>query len=197
MNVRIIPEDEANDKYILKPLFEGMFKALGKRDARVKIHPPDPSGWEGVRQWKQIQQILDDFSEARLFVLCVDRDGHEQRKQILNDLAERANKKLHYPRRFFVAEHAWQEVEVWALAGIDWRLKPKWTWEAIRGERDSKEHYFDPIAKARGLLDRPGRGRRELGEEAARNYAKVRQNCPEVRELEDRIGRWIAAPSQR
>src|SRR5205814_2315292 len=139
MNVRIIPEDEANDKFILKPLFEAMLKESGKRDARVKIHPPDPSGWEGVKQWRQVQQILDDFSEARLFILCVDRDGHEQRKGILNDLERRANESLRYPRRFFVAVHAWQEVEVWALAGIDWRLKPKWTWEAIRSERDSQE----------------------------------------------------------
>ena len=65
--------------------------------------------------------------------------------------------------------------------------------EAVRSERDSKEHYFEPIAKARGLLDSPGRGRRTLAAEAARNYAKVRQNCPEVRDLEDRIRRWIAA----
>src|SRR5271155_491479 len=103
MNIRVIPEDEPNDKYILKPFFEAMLKRLGKRDARVKIHPPNPTGWEGVKQWKQIQQILNDFSEAQLFILCVDRDGHEQRKQILNDLEGRANEKLRYLRRLFLA----------------------------------------------------------------------------------------------
>ena len=102
-------------------------------------------------------------------------------------------RQLHFPRRFFAAEHAWQEVEVWALAGVDWRLKPEWTWETIRSERDSKEHYFEPIVKDRGLLDEPGGGRKMLGAEAARNYAKVRQNCPEVRELEERIRLWIEA----
>ena len=100
-------------------------------------------------------------------------------------------------RRLFLAEHAWQEVEVWALAGIDWRLKPKWTWEAIRSERDPKENYFEPIVKDRGLFDLPGQGRKDLGVEAARNYAKIRQNCPEIRDLEGRIRRWIEATAQR
>jgi hypothetical protein len=31
------------------------------------------------------------------------------------------------------------------------------------------------------------RGREALGEEAARSYAKVRQNCPEIQNLESRI----------
>jgi hypothetical protein len=150
-----------------------------------------------VKQWRLVEQILDDFSEAQLFILCVDRDGHEPRKRILNDLEERANRKLHYPRRCFVAEHAWQEVEVWALAGIHWKLKQNWTWEAIRSERDAKEHYFEPIARSRDLVNSPGRGRRVLGTEADRNYAEVRQNCPEVRNLEDRIRQWIAATSHR
>ena len=85
MNVRIIPEDEVNDQFILKPLFEAMLKRLGKRDAG-EDHAPDPAGWEGVKQWKQIQQILDDFSEAQLFILCVDRDCHESRERILAEL---------------------------------------------------------------------------------------------------------------
>jgi hypothetical protein len=195
MNVLIIPEEEANDRFILKPLFEAMLKRLGKKDARVKVHAPDPAGWEGVKQWRQIRQILEDSSLVELFILCVDRDSHETRKQILSELEERANQDLEYPRRCFVAVQAWQEIEVWALARINWRLKRKWTWQAIRGERDSKEHYFEPVARDRGLLDQPGQGRKVLGQEAARNYAKVRQNCPEVRELEERIRQWIDASS--
>jgi hypothetical protein len=73
----------------------------------------------------------------------------------------------------------------------------KWAWDAIRSERDSKEMYFEPIARDRRLFDLPGQGRRELGLEAARNYAKVRQNCPEVRELEERIRRFITPGTQR
>jgi hypothetical protein len=191
MNVIVIPEDEANDRFILKPLIEAMFRKLGKPNARVEIARPDPTGWEGVKQWKQISGILDDFPQAHLFVLCVDRDCHEQRKHILNSLESRANEKLRLSRRFFAAEHAWQEIEVWALAGIQWRIKRQWKWETIRSERDSKEHYFELVAKSRGLLGEIGGGRKTLGSEAARNYAKIIQNCPEVRDLEERIGRWL------
>ena len=34
MNVRLIPEDDQNDHFILKPLFEAMFQHLGKPHAR-------------------------------------------------------------------------------------------------------------------------------------------------------------------
>jgi hypothetical protein len=197
MNVIIIPEDEANDRFILKPLFEAMLRKLGKSNARVELSRPDPTGWEGVKQWKQISGILDDFPLAHLFVLCVDRDGHEQRKQILNSLESRANDKLGLPRRFFAAEHAWQEIEVWALAGIQWRLKRHWTWQAIRNERDSKERYFEPVAKSRGLLGEVGGGRKTLGAEAACNYARVIQNYPEIHELENRIGQWLSTATQK
>ncbi len=197
MNVVVIPEDEANDRFILKPLFEAMLRKLGKPNARIEVMRPDPTGWEGVKQWKQISGILDDFPQAHLFVLCVDRDGHQQRKQILDSIEFRANEKLRLTRRFFAAEHAWQEIEVWALAGIHWRLKRQWTWEAIRNERDSKEHYFERVAKSRGLLGELGGGRKTLGAEAARNYAKIIQNCPEVRDLEERIGRWLITGDHR
>jgi hypothetical protein len=93
---------------------------------------------------------------------------------------------------FFLAIHAYQEIEVWALAGIDWRHKRDWSWKRIRSERDPKEHYFEPIARHRGLLDSVAQGRKILGEEAASNYSRVRQNCPELRELEVRIQEWLS-----
>jgi hypothetical protein len=191
MNVRIIPEDEPKDKFILKPLIEAMLKKLGKGNACVKVHRPQPSGWPGVCQWGQVRQILDDFPDVGLFILCVDRDGHVQRRGILNRLEERSNRILEARRRLFVAEHAWQEIEVWALAGTNWKLKPTWLWDAIRAERDSKERFFEPFVRDRGLLDSPGSGRQRIGEEAGRNYAKVRQNCDEIRDLETRIGTWL------
>jgi hypothetical protein len=197
MNVRIIPEDDENDHFVLKPLFEAMFKHLGKPDADVKVHHPKVTGWEAMKKWEHIEGILDRFSSVRLFVLCVDRDGHEQRRGILDRLEEKANRILRPTGRPFLAEHAWQEVEVWTLAGINWKLKPKWTWDAIRSERDSKEHFFEPIVKDRGLMNSPGAGRAILGAEAAHSYAKVRQNCPEIRNLEGRIRRWIEATAQR
>jgi hypothetical protein len=76
-------------------------------------------------------------------------------------------------------------------------LKRGWTWSRVRSERDPKEHFFEPIASHRGLLDSVGQGRKILGEEAARNYSRVRQNCPELCELERRITEWIAASGAR
>jgi hypothetical protein len=194
MNVRLIPEDDQRDRFILKPILEAMLTHLGKPHARVEIARPRIRGWEAVKKWETINEIIDKSQMVDLFVLCVDRDGHAERRTILDALEAKALKHLHSPR-LFLAEQAWQEVEVWALAGIDWKLKPKWTWEEIRNDRDSKEHYFNPIAKARRLLDSVGQGREILGQEAARNYAKVRQNCPEVLDLETRIREWIDAVS--
>ncbi len=192
MRVRIIPEDYLNDHLILRPIFSAMFAHLGKPHVKLDIHSPRVKGVDAVKKPGHIREIIENFNNVDLFVLCVDRDCDPHRRKALDDLELRVQKLLPRPR-LFLAEQAWQEVEVWALAGIDWRLKPKWTWEAIRSERDSKEHYFEPIAKARRLLDSPGRGRAILGAEAARNYAKVRQNGPEVRELEERIRQWFAA----
>jgi hypothetical protein len=190
MRVRIIPEDFPNDHLILKPIFAAMFAYLAKPNVRIDVHPPRVRGWEAVKKVEHIQEIIDTYPTVHLFLLCVDRDGHTQRRMILDDL-EAKSRKLLRPPRLLLAEHAWQEIEVWALGGIDWKLKPSWSWNAIRNERDSKEHFFEPIAQARGLLGSPGRGREALGEEAARNYAKVRQNCPEVQDLESRIKRWL------
>jgi hypothetical protein len=45
MNVRIIPEDDENDQFLLKPLFEAMFKHLGKSRADLRsIVPSSPAG---------------------------------------------------------------------------------------------------------------------------------------------------------
>ena len=196
MNVLIIAEDDRNDRFILQPIVKAMFRSLKRPRTRVDTHVLRNGGWEAVKEWRMIQRIIEGDPRTDLFMLCVDRDSHEPRRGILDGLEETARAVLS-PPRLFLAENAWQEVEVWALAGVDWRLKPRWTWEAIRNERDAKEHYFEPIAKSRDLLNSPGRGRRVLGAEAARNYTKVRQNCPEVQNLEDRIRQWIKATAQR
>ena len=58
--------------------------------------------------------------------------------------------------RKFLAENAWQEVEVWVLAGHD--LPSDWVWNAVREEPNPKEIYFEPFAKLRNVLDEPGQG---------------------------------------
>ena len=92
--------------------------------------------------------------------------------------------------RTFLAENAWEEIETWALAGLD--LPPEWSWSDVRAEIHVKETYFDALAKMRGVADGPGGGRRALGEEAARHIAAIRQKCPEdfdalARRIEDAV----------
>jgi hypothetical protein len=190
MNVVVIAEDDRNDRFVVLPIIQAMFRKLRRPNARVKIHPIRNGGWETVKQWRLLRDIIESYPQVDLFLFCVDRDGHEQRRQILDTLEHRAREILK-PSRAFFAVLAAQEIEVWALAGIDWRLKRDWAWSSIRDERDPKEHYFEPIARRRRLLDSVGQGRKILGDEAARNYSRVRQNCPELRDLEDRIRAWL------
>ena len=54
-----------------------------------------------------------------------------------------------------------------------------WHWSDVRAEISVKEQYFDVIARRRNLAHLPGGGRRELGEEAARQIPTIRRKCRE------------------
>ena len=82
----------------------------------------------------------------------------------------------------FFAENAWQEVEVWALAGQT--ISAAWKWSDVRSESNPKEEYFQPHVATRDLADEPGGGRKTLGREASSAYRKVRSRCPELLDLE-------------
>ena len=86
MKVRIIPEDYPYDYYILKPIFTAMFAYLAKPNVQIDVHRPQVSGWDAVKKIDHFQEIIDKFPMVHLFLLCVDRDGHEQRRAILDEL---------------------------------------------------------------------------------------------------------------
>ncbi len=140
----------------------------------------------------KVENLIDVVTAnpmADLYLLIVDRDGKEGRKlRVENREAELADWLA--ARQAFVGTLAWREVEVWLLAGHN--LPATWEWAAVHAEVHSKEKYFEPFAEERGVQDGPGHVRKALGEEAARRYARVRQRCPEVRELEERIRAWLA-----
>lgn len=92
----------------------------------------------------------------------------------------------------FLAENAWEEIETWALAGLD--LPKGWRWPDVRGEVHVKERYFDVLAHERSVADGPGGGRKALGEEAARNILAIRGKCPEDF---DALAQRLEAPSPR
>src|SRR5262245_52909145 len=129
------------------------------------------------------------YPMVQIFLLVVDRDGEEGRRAALDNLEARARGILG-PGRIFLAEQAWQEIEVWALAGQ--KLPKRWSWQEIRDEVDPKEMYFATLAEQLGLTDEPGQGRVTLGREAAANYTRVRSRCQEdIVTLETRLAQWV------
>lgn len=174
MNVLIIPEDFRKDQFILKPLFLGVFRAIGKPHAHIEICKKPLLGGigEALKAERIAAVVKNHEGMTDIFILCVDRDGDTNRRQRLNVLEEEFG-----AGRTFFAENAWEELETWLLAGMD--LPNDWRWQDVRAEVSVKEKYFNPLAKQRGVLSTPGEGRDVLGKEAARNIPVIRQKCPE------------------
>jgi len=195
MKVLVIPEDFRKDQYMLKPIIGAIMAKLGKPRAKVMIcQDPLLGGVTEALKWENIKSIINQYAMVDIFVLCVDRDGKEGRKNALAKIEEEAATILASGRLFF-AENAWQEIEVWVLAGHV--LPPDWKWLDIRQEVNPKETYFLPFAQERNLLDSPGEGRKTLTEEAVKRYNRIRQLCPEdIVVLENRINSWMAGTNQ-
>lgn len=191
MRVLIIPEDFRKDQYILKPIITAMLSHLGKPRARVVVcQNPLLQGVVQALSWEHIKPIITRYQGMYdLFLLCVDRDGQQNRRASL-DYLERQAAGIIGTTRFFIAENAWQELEVWVIAGHT--LLADWNWRHIRHEVHPKERYFVPLAHHHDVLKEPHEGREYLAREAARRYARIRQLCPEdVASLEERIRQWI------
>ncbi len=189
MNILIIPEDSRRDKDLLLPIFEKMFNTLGKPKARVRVlSDPILGGIGEALKWERLKEIIDERKGmTNLFLLCVDRDGEPNRRERLDKIELKAKEVLSGDR-LFLAENAWQELEVWLLAGHS-DLPKAWNWSDIRTERDPKETYFLPFAKLKGVINQQNEGRKKLSEQA--DYNRISKCCPEVRSLEDRIKDWL------
>ena len=174
MRILVIPEDFRNDQYILKPLFERLFETLGRPRAHIKVcQDPLLGGVGEALKPERIREVIEQHEGMTdIFILCVDRDGIQGRRTRLNQLETEFG-----DGRTFVAENAWEEIETWVLAGL--ALPQDWTWADVRAEVHVKETYFQPLARARGVADEPGGGRRALGNEAAARILAIRQKCGE------------------
>jgi hypothetical protein len=192
VNVLVLAEDFVKDEHVLQPIIKAMMKAVGKPQANVAVcRDPRFHGTGEALKWTWIKQALDRHRKVDIFLLCVDRDGNKDRRVALDDLEKKAMNELG-ANVAFLAENAWQEVEVWLLAGHD--LPAKWTWSKIREERDPKERYYLPFAKQRGVLHHPAQGRGTLAREAPSRYGRIRQLCKEdVKNLERRTAALLGA----
>ena len=174
MRVLIIPEDSRRDKDILKPLFESLFKSIGKPRARVQVcENPVLGGVGEALKSERIAEIVNDNEGMKdIFILCVDRDGNAGRRQRLDSLEDEFGAE-----RIFFAENAWEELETWVLAGLD--LPAGWNWQTVRAEIQVKEVYFDPLVEQRNLSHTPD-GVASLWQWRQRSrIASIRQKCPD------------------
>ncbi len=187
-NVLVIPEDFRWDQYVLRPIIKRMFASLGVR-ARVEVCcNPLLGGVREAMKWARIEPLLARYrGMTQIFLLIVDRDCDENRRAGLDQLESRAAEFLADSGNVFLAENAWQEVEVWVLAGLK-DLPGDWSWREVRAECHPKEVYYDALARQRGLFGAPHDGRNVLAPEAAGRFARIRKLCPEdVGRLEQRI----------
>ena len=170
MRVVIVPEDHTNDRFILKPIFDRLLNRLGFANPKIRVAQSKHKGVDAVLDSAKLAEIIDRYPMTDLFVLCVDRDCETNRRVRLKQLEEAFKPN-------FLAVNAWEELETWALAGLD--LPSEWNWSDVRRECDVKEHYFEPLAEQMGVSDGLGGGREILGETAAPRIQAIRQKCPE------------------
>ena len=79
------------------------------------------------------------YPTVDIFLLLVDRDGIATRRKALDSIEAKAQKVL-VDDRVLLAENAWQEIEVLALAGQ--KLPKAWNWKKIRAEIHPKETFL-------------------------------------------------------
>lgn len=192
MNVLVIAEDYRHDQYILKPLVHAMLTYVGRPRANVEMcRDPMLRGWSQVKAIDALKQVVSRNAMADLFLLLVDRDGTAARRDELDAIERRNDSILLYDRHALMSACAHQEVEVWLLAGHD--LPSDWSWSRVRQHPNPKEVYYQPFAQEAGAFQGPGRGRKRLGEAAARRYDRIRQLCAEIQDLETRLKQWTEA----
>ncbi|MCY4584827.1 MAG: hypothetical protein OXB98_02200 [Bryobacterales bacterium] len=184
MRVLIIPEDFRKDQYVLKPIFQRLFRQLGRPTAKIVVcQDPLLGGIGEALKEERLTEIVRRYEGMTdIFLLCVDRDGETGRRARLD-----AIEAVFGADRTFLAENAWEELETWVLAGLE--LPNQWMWADVRAEIAVKDVYFNALVDQRGISRRPGGGRKTLGEEAARRIGAIRQKCPEdFDSLAKRIG---------
>jgi len=65
----------------------------------------------------------------------------------------------------------------------------------MQADRSIKENYFIPFLQTHGQDQSryPDGGRKQLMLEALRNFTGIKQRCPELQTLEDRIREHVAS----
>jgi len=160
VNVLIIPEDFRKDEALLLPLARKLMQSAGVT-AKVRVcKDPLLGGVTEALKWENLETVIDKYwGMVQLYLLLVDRDAEAGRTERLSNLEQKAAERFGEHDWVFLGENAWQEVEVWILAGMK-DLPSEWDWTDVRKERDPKETYYTPYVEKRGLGELPDLGRR-------------------------------------
>lgn len=177
--VLVIPEDPTYNGAILKPLAARMLAECGKARCYVQVlADPRMTGLEMAVD--RLGAICERYRHFDLLLLLVDADGKDRRGVI-----DRLEREARDTGATLLGCAAVQEVEVWLLAGH--RQKLSQSWQEIRADVSVKENVFEAFLRRYGDPRQPGGGRGFLMEETLSNYRGLKELCPEVAELEQRI----------
>ena len=145
-NVLVIPENFTKDEHILKPLAERILQDLGKPNANVRVcRDPNFGGIGEALKIKRLRKVIARYRMFDLIILLVDRDGETGRDAAVSQIEATLQGEISASRRQFVAGLAWQEVEVFILAGHD--LPSDWSWREIRADPDVQEYLFSSVGR--------------------------------------------------
>lgn len=178
LNVLIITENDTYDQHIARPVITKILSDTGKSRAKIGVCArPRFDGIEDCTNTdKLVHEVISTYSMVDIFILLVDRDLEPGRDMKLARVEDEVRQYLK-PNQFFITGQAFQEIEVWAIAGHD--LLEDWRWSDIRNERDSKELYYMPLARSKGYIGYPFHGRKQMTTESLKNWARVKRLCIE------------------
>lgn len=185
-NVLVVPEDPTLNGYILEPLVERILRECGKPNARIEVlRNPRAKGYDHAKALIE-DELLDRYTHMDLILFLPDADGKDRSAafQSLEAKASQAGLTL-------ICQCAVQELEVWLLAGHTDKIEQ--SWQAVRTDVQVKETVFWPFLKRYGDIRRAGGGRDLLMQETLNNYNGLLARCPEIKFLQDRICKAVAA----
>ena len=176
-NVLVIPEDFTKDEHILKPVVEHILEDCGRK-AQVQVcRDPNFQGVQAALSLDGLREVIARYPMVHLFVLFVDRDGKPGRKMRTDEIERAFSAELEPQARRFLAEVAWQEVEVFILAGVT--LPSDWKWNEIRSDANVKDTFFKKLVALKGTAKYPHEGRKKLMAESIGNWRRIKSRCPE------------------
>lgn len=177
--VLVIPEDPLHNGYILQPIIERVLAEAGRPQARVTVLPR--SKLNGIAHAKEaIRRELADvwrWMDLWIFVPDADRTSDKILATLEREVAKQGITLFGCAAR--------PEVEAWLLAGHRKRIGIPW--EEVAPHPEFKEQVFEPFLQAHGNPLAPGMGREQLTRETLGNYQALKQLCPEIARLEQRL----------